>query len=77
MKKEDKETTFIVRFSLEQSIVQYGQIEIQASTDQEAIDKVNKMEEDGELDDLYGSPDYLTGGFFYRQRRKTLSSNNE
>ena len=63
MKKEDKETTFIVRFSLEQSIVQYGQIEIQASTDQEAIDKVNKMEEDGELDVHYGSPDYLTGDF--------------
>lgn len=63
MKKEDKETTFVVRFSLEQSIVQYGQIEIQASTAQEAIDKVNKMEEDGKLDDLYGSPDYLAGDF--------------
>ena len=63
MKKKDKETTFIVRFSLEQSSVQYGQIEIQASTAQEAIDKVNKMEEEGELDDLYGSPDYLTGDF--------------
>jgi hypothetical protein len=63
MKKEDKETTFVVRFSLEQSIIQYGQIEIQASTAQEAIDKVNKMEEDGELDDFYGSPDYLTGDF--------------
>ena len=62
-KKTNKLKDYYVSYSLVQESIMVGGITVKAKTPQEAKKIVEKMEEKGELDDTYSSPEYMSGEF--------------
>lgn len=62
-KKTKKLKDYYVSYNLIQESIMIGGITVKAKTPQEAKKIVEKMEENGELDDTYSSPEYMSGEF--------------
>lgn len=62
-KKTNKLKNYYVSYNLIQESIMVGGITVKAKTPQEAKKLVEKMEENGELDDTYSSPEYMSGEF--------------
>lgn len=61
--KTKKLKNYYVSYNLIQESIMIGGITVKAKTPQEAKKLVEKMEEKGELDDTYSSPEYMSGEF--------------
>lgn len=62
-KKTNKLKNYYVSYNLIQESIMIGGITVKAKTPQEAKKLVEKMEENGELDDTYSSPEFMSGEF--------------
>ena len=62
-KKTNKLKDYYVSYSLVQESIMIGGITVKAKTPQEAKKLVEKMEDNGELDDTYSSPEFMSGEF--------------
>lgn len=62
-KKTNKLKNYYVSYSLVQESIMIGGITVKAKTPQEAKKLVEKMEDNGELDDTYSSPEFMSGEF--------------
>lgn len=62
-KKTNKLKDYYVSYSLVQESIIIGGITVKAKTPQEAKKLVEKMEDNGELDDTYSNPEFMSGEF--------------
>lgn len=62
-KKTNKLKDYYVSYSVVQESIMIGGITVKAKSPQEAKKLVEKMEDNGELDDTYSDPEYVSGEF--------------
>lgn len=62
-KKTNKLKNYYVSYNLIQESIMIGGITVKAKSPQEAKKLVEKMEENGDLDDTYSNPEFMSGEF--------------
>lgn len=62
-KKTNQLKDYYVSYSVIQESIVIGGITVKAKSPQEAKKLVEKMEENGELDDTYSDPEFVSGEF--------------